>query len=166
MGRNRRPTNCRLKIEKICKQEQLTLGELASSLDEGHRSFTTVMQKQLKKMLREQREQAKPPETHEIVFRHVSDNAEGIWDNIGVRTYVEYFEPEADFGYPLGMVCVTQAPDEVAILDIVFVLDHFRRQGIARRLLEACYERWDRFLIRGIAISDAGQGLLDDVGRR
>lgn len=72
-------------------------------------------------------------------------------------------------GYPAGTCWVfvpAPCPDHSRqlhpIVDMIYVVDHYRRRGIAERLIAACRERWPDLEFTD-AISEGGAGLLAKV---
>lgn len=102
-----------------------------------------------------------------IKFRQLNDNVQPGWMP-GLHWQVElYADDNGTLSYPLALAWVTdstpftpQAP--LVGLDFIIVMDQFRRQGHAEKLIAACKERWPGIHLTN-AISREGQALLDKV---
>lgn len=104
----------------------------------------------------------------EIIFRKLTKPLPLGWKN---RTHwqVEAHSYTDGQGYPVGIAWVLEPlpmPDHTfpppAVLDFILVPDHYRRRGIARRLINACRERWAELVLTE-AISEAGAALTAAV---
>lgn len=97
-----------------------------------------------------------------IIFRNLGDLLPpGRTPNI--HWQVEYYpdDPQDDTAYPWGLAWVGLYPERFTgpTLLYVLVVDDYRRQGIAMRLIRACRERWPGlFLTEGV--TEAGEALL------
>lgn len=102
-----------------------------------------------------------------ILFRPINSIAPPNWRR-GVHWYVEFHDDEADMAFPLGVAYVSDFRGSTtikrAVLDFVLVADQHRRNGVGRKLVEACRERFGADILLTHAISDAGVALLRSVG--
>ncbi|MCP4592561.1 MAG: GNAT family N-acetyltransferase [bacterium] len=80
--------------------------------------------------------------------------------------HVEYFDDgPRQQAFPVGTAYVVAAPppkEDAAQVNYILVGDAWRRQGIARKLVDACRERWPRLLYTS-PMSDEGRAFVETM---
>lgn len=99
----------------------------------------------------------------EVVFRLCSDPLPEDWSV--PRWQVEFHE-EDGIGVPVGLAWVADYGEQYGGPTLLYLLvaDGWRRQGIGRRLVRACLERWPKLQITN-ATSDEAEFLIASVAQ-
>ena len=96
-----------------------------------------------------------------ILFRQIKTPLPPDWEP-GAHWYVEYHAgPHTPF--PIGMAFVTAFP-QFAVVDFIYVVDQFRRNGVGTALVKACEERWPGIHVHD-RVSHEGRAFLRSIGR-
>lgn len=103
-----------------------------------------------------------------ILFRRL-DEPVAPWSSPGIRWVVEFWVP--DMAYPIGQAWVMDIPPSPGFentkldpyLDWLYVMDEYRRKGIAGKLLDACRGRWPNMNYDGA--TDAGEAFCDSYDK-
>ena len=90
--------------------------------------------------------------TVELIFRKIYNN----------RWYVELWDSQKAYGYPLGSAIVTRHPEPPPMLYYIEVRERFRRQGVATRLVQACERRWPNISLSE-PVTHAGEAFLASI---
>ena len=99
------------------------------------------------------------PLTGEILFRHCDDPRSELW---AVPHWLVEFHDEDGPGCPVGLVWVAVYPKEALGPTLLYILvaDDWRCQGIGKKLLVACLERWPDLRITPTATDEGEKPLL------
>lgn len=81
----------------------------------------------------------------------------------GVRIQVEFWPDKDEAGVPLGLAWVMDTPSLGSYVLYMFVLDEYRRQGVATKLLEYCKRKWPDISYE--AATDLGEKFLASEGQ-
>ncbi len=96
-----------------------------------------------------------------IVFRQIKSPLPHGWIS-GLHWYVEHHDDELDLDHPTGIAFVSSFPNIGPILDFLFVVDQYRKEGVGKALLQAVKRRWPKIHITD-PISEGGAALLKSV---
>lgn len=102
-----------------------------------------------------------------FIFRQIVKDYPWNWV-AGVRWFVEFHDDHKDMAFPLGIAFVSEhigtRSEFPPVLEFIFVVDQYRRRGIAKRLVKACQRRWSNLMLTP-AISEEGEHLLRSLHR-
>lgn len=106
-----------------------------------------------------------PPPKFEFVYREIEWALPENWEP-NVHWFVEAYDARIDGSFPVGIAFCSIFPDEKEItVDFIFVVDHYRRQGVGRALIDAILRRWPNAKFTENPITELGRKFLSGLAR-
>ncbi len=106
-----------------------------------------------------------------FLYRQLDNPIPDDW-HAGVHWLVEAYSTDHECSHPVGLCWVSdpsilktanwEGDDYPATLDFILVEDHYRRQGVAMALVQACRQRWKNLVLTN-AVSAVGEAFLAQV---